>query len=733
MYIFQDHPITSCYSWGSTDTTSIQATPKRITIPSSCPIDQVFAGKNQTTVAISCSGEAYSWGSGNIGRVSTIKSIRDLPHKVKMCQKVHSCSLGEDHGMLLDIEGNVYAFGSSSEGKIGISNLKRDQIITTPKKVDIKGRCVVIACGQSTSTLVVVNSAESIQTHILMYGRHGFQSRSGIKKNRRMRYDAKPLKFQFQSMVSSLSSGSNHVLAVVNQRLFGWGSNDNGRLAQKKLSTIISEPIEIVWFSEKNILIDSVAAGSAHSIVLSEDRSKVYAFGWNLYHQCGNYDQENILEPTILQLSNGIRSVHSGFAHNAAITLIGELFCWGFNEEGQCGLGHERNVPHPSLVEFPEDDTKIVVSVALGSTHTIALTSNLSLSEYLQRKNQLTIINRASSVICRFFRFALLQIRLKLLIKGIHHDHKDDCESSNTSEHMPEQDLVCDQLDQSDSTLYSDSSLNDGLTESYPSVNTSVIAEIVAMQEEDEHSQLYSQELNKLYQERHKARLRIILELTRRFEMACMCKEDLMASYLRGEKRASILRRREESLQKRLLKPRNQIPKVQPKMTHRCSNNKLQAIVRKSFARQTPRKPHLLDRIPSQFVEDNSKNSIIELNRKRNELLLRRRDARLKKKKDDEDRKMKQRMKDRLKDEQEKLLDKEKELLRIELVLQNMKTNLDIQKRYSQSMLSDLKHSVSTKKTIFDPIQLTSLKSVREWTKELESDEDMIGKSMLKP
>ena len=39
-----------------------------------------------------------------------------------------------------------------------------------------------------------------------------------------------------------------------------------------------------------------------------------------------------------------------GFAHGACVTATGELYTWGFNEEGQLGLGHEANQFSPCRV-----------------------------------------------------------------------------------------------------------------------------------------------------------------------------------------------------------------------------------------------------------------------------------------------------------------------------------------------------------------------------------------------
>ena len=64
------------------------------------------------------------------------------------------------------------------------------------------------------------------------------------------------------------------------------------------------------------------------------------------------------LLPQEVLVGYSILDISAGFGHTAAVSDQGHLFSWGFNEEGQLGLGHEESVDTPTLVDtFPDQDS----------------------------------------------------------------------------------------------------------------------------------------------------------------------------------------------------------------------------------------------------------------------------------------------------------------------------------------------------------------------------------------
>jgi alpha-tubulin suppressor-like RCC1 family protein len=74
----------------------------------------------------------------------------------------------------------------------------------------------------------------------------------------------------------------------------------------------------------------------------------------------------------------GIETAVAGDSHNVALSNDGLLFVWGQNNRGQLGIG---NPPAFSITPTPGPnfDDDVVVAIAAGDDHTLALTRNGSL------------------------------------------------------------------------------------------------------------------------------------------------------------------------------------------------------------------------------------------------------------------------------------------------------------------------------------------------------------------
>ena len=69
-----------------------------------------------------------------------------------------------------------------------------------------------------------------------------------------------------------------------------------------------------------------------------------------------------------------VKSVHSGpvSCHTFAVTKDGRVFAWGRNEKSQLGLGHQKDVYCPKLID--ELTGHKIVSAAVGRNHSLFLT-----------------------------------------------------------------------------------------------------------------------------------------------------------------------------------------------------------------------------------------------------------------------------------------------------------------------------------------------------------------------
>jgi alpha-tubulin suppressor-like RCC1 family protein len=128
----------------------------------------------------------------------------------------------------------------------------------------------------------------------------------------------------------------------------------------------ISPDIEIaaapsfVKFFHK-VAIQSVAAGSHHSLAITED-GDLYSWGEGKLGQLGlgkcrekrmpqrvAFDFDGQEEETG-EKSQRVRACAAGFGHTAALTDGGSLYMWGFNVYGQVGVGDKKTRWHPEQI-----------------------------------------------------------------------------------------------------------------------------------------------------------------------------------------------------------------------------------------------------------------------------------------------------------------------------------------------------------------------------------------------
>ncbi len=118
---------------------------------------------------------------------------------------------------------------------------------------------------------------------------------------------------------------------------------------------------------------NTIAAGSEHTCVIVKDGS-LRCWGRNSAGQLGDNTTQNRMEPTTTMLPTGRTAiaVSAGFyQHTCAILDDGSLWCWGQNNAGQLGDGSTTSHNKPTRVNLPTNRTAIDISA--GDSHTCAI------------------------------------------------------------------------------------------------------------------------------------------------------------------------------------------------------------------------------------------------------------------------------------------------------------------------------------------------------------------------
>lgn len=132
--------------------------------------------------------------------------------------------------------------------------------------------------------------------------------------------------------------------------------------------------------------ICDIKCGKEHCLLLDED-GNVYSVGAGSRGQLGHGKLDYESNPLLIEALAGIKikKIATGGWHSCAVSQDGDLYVWGWNSNGQLGLGKKDGdvgfvsaMATPHVVDFCED-TLNCLFVSCGSRHTIVFLDNKQL------------------------------------------------------------------------------------------------------------------------------------------------------------------------------------------------------------------------------------------------------------------------------------------------------------------------------------------------------------------
>ncbi|KAM9610244.1 RCC1 and BTB domain-containing protein 1 isoform 3-T9 [Trichechus inunguis] len=148
--------------------------------------------------------------------------------------------------------------------------------------------------------------------------------------------------------------------------VYAWGHNGYSQLGNGTTNQGIA-PIQVCT----NLLIKQVvevACGSHHSMALAAD-GEVYGWGYNGNGQLGLGNNGNQLTPVRVAALHSVcvNQIVCGYAHTLALTDEGLLYAWGANTYGQLGTGNKNNLLSPTHIMVEKE--RVVEIAACHSAH----------------------------------------------------------------------------------------------------------------------------------------------------------------------------------------------------------------------------------------------------------------------------------------------------------------------------------------------------------------------------
>ena len=382
------------------------------------------------TAAISVTGKLYTWGTNtnnylgidssylNSPFVTTPMLVRTLSGK-----EIIQVVCGSKHMMCLSSEGLVYSWGSGENGVLGhgsMSSYDKPEVI---KELKMSYEIVYIAAGMFTSA-AISSTGQLFTWGRGKYGVLGLGSEESIciptlVSNEKIKNE----------QIFYVSLGLYHSLALsVDKKAFAWGYSEKGRLGcmdkidcdQKKRVTM---PKEITTLNGKNLC--QIYAGHYHSFAIAADTRKLYGWGENVdsilglvgkaddsrFNQGNNpfekgfknsslyYPEELPVNRNLLQISghgqdmyatyfnfskndmqmelsakSKIKTIACGSTHSLGLTIDGNVFAWGFGENGQLGLKNSIKIAQqPMRVSYNSDKKMKKIYAGYNNSMSISL------------------------------------------------------------------------------------------------------------------------------------------------------------------------------------------------------------------------------------------------------------------------------------------------------------------------------------------------------------------------
>jgi len=325
------------------------------------PVRQISAGADHTC-AISAERDVWCWGGNLAGQLGGIPAdlglIRRTPGKVtyfrmeETAPKFVSVSAGNSHTCALDTNGQIWCWGSNTDGQLGSGSIftgaqdadRVDQRSMGPATKVIAGGGHTCGLGSGGAMWCWGDNADE-------------QLGDGTNVDRRVPVRVSLTNGFPDGGVVTLSLGGMHTCAsTANGAAYCWGSNTFGRIGSpSNTSTVTAQgpnssvPVRVTMY-DGGVLngVTGISAGLDHTCAWKATGGVGFCWGRNVYGHLGDgvvstnqpRPRHPIMSVTLLMERTGaIETVSAGYNHTCSLNAGGRVHCWGHNGLGQGGDG----------------------------------------------------------------------------------------------------------------------------------------------------------------------------------------------------------------------------------------------------------------------------------------------------------------------------------------------------------------------------------------------------------
>ncbi len=303
-------------------------------------------------VALDAAGAVWTWGlnaSGQLGN-DTLDS-KTAPVQVTSLSGVKAVAAGGNHSLAIASDDTVKAWGLNSSGQLGNNDSSHTsqplpvQVLTADGVTPLSGVTAIAAGGafslalKSDGTVWAWGSNSNGQL-----GNNNLSVTSSSVAVQVVTAGGTPL-----TGITAIAAGGSHALALDGSgTMYAWGYNEFGQLGDgTTTSSSFAVPVDRTGIPG---VVTAISAGLDHSLAIID--GAVYAWGYNYYGQLGNgadllNDAANptlqaVLDQNSVPLSNIATIIATGH-HCIAVDTTGNIWTWGNDLYGQLGDGTTQN------------------------------------------------------------------------------------------------------------------------------------------------------------------------------------------------------------------------------------------------------------------------------------------------------------------------------------------------------------------------------------------------------